>query len=92
MTVQDRYVVSEDAVSTQVSDGSFVLLNFIDQKYYTLNGTASRIWERLTAGSTNPEIEQCLRDDYHLDSAHAHKTVSAFLERLESVGMITPGP
>ena len=85
----DTYVVSADAVSTKVSDGSFVLLQFVDQKYYTLNGTGSRIWEHLSDGKSRSEIEQALRDEYDLDPAHAIKTVTKFLDSLESAGMIT---
>ena len=86
-----NYTLSEDAVSAQASDGSFVLLQFVDQKYYTLNGTGSRIWEQLTAGKTRLEIEQAICDEYDLDKARAKNTVSKFLDHLQSVGLITAG-
>ena len=91
MIQADMYVVSEDAVATQVSDGSYVVLNFVDQKYYTLNGTGSRIWEQLSSGKSNSEIARELCDEHGLDLKHAQKSVRSFTDSLVSVGMITSG-
>lgn len=52
---------------------------------FTLNATASFLWESIKADSSVDQLETLLQEHFEVSPEIAHRDVTAFLERLEKL-------
>jgi Coenzyme PQQ synthesis protein D (PqqD) len=55
---------------------------------HKMNSTASHLWEALAGGATYDELVRGLCDAFDVDVACAERDVTAFIESLESAGLV----
>ena len=71
-------------------DGA-VLLDLKQGKYFSLNGVAAVIWERLSAGDTPEQVEAHLRRTYDAPAETLRADLDAFLARLARERLVDAG-
>ena len=59
-----------------------VLLDAKRERYYTLNGVGSRVWELLTVGATVPAIVETVRREYEVPDGEAGDQVEQDVTKL----------
>ncbi|MCC7372885.1 MAG: PqqD family protein [Chloroflexi bacterium] len=69
-------------------DGETVLLNVSSGIYFGLNPIASRIWQLLGTGASEPLIVQTLLDEYDVDEARLRADVAATVRQLAADGLV----
>ncbi len=79
-----------NVVSTRFSDTSAALLHLETKRYYTLNETGLRIWEKLEEGMDSALIAAALHDEFAVTVADAEAHVAKFKAALSQEGILTP--
>lgn len=98
MEVHSRFPVIEDNLVTRRIAGETIIvpvrrgagdLNCI----FTLNETASRIWQMLGERANLADIARAIRDEFEVAAEEAERDVLAFVEELERAGLVrSPSP
>jgi Coenzyme PQQ synthesis protein D (PqqD) len=78
---------AEDVVWREVAD-ELVVLELTTSTYLTLNGTAKRIWEGLSSGTTVDELVAMVSDHYGVPLDTARSDVESFLEALDERSLL----
>jgi hypothetical protein len=86
-----RYRVAADALAASLSDGA-VLLHLYTKRYFSLNGTGSRIWALLEQQSSDDEIVDALVREYDVKLPDAQQAVHRLLEDLLAEHLIEQIP
>lgn len=84
---QVAYRVRENVVATDV-DGGQVLLDLENGQYFSLNATASTIWQGIADSKSVAEIVERILTVYDVDREHCVHDVSTIIEGLRSSGLI----
>ena len=71
-------------------DGGTVLLSLATGKYFTLNQTASGLWERLVDARTIDEAARSLATEYEISLETARQDAGELLSALSTLGLIAP--
>lgn len=66
-----------------------VLLHLSTERYFSLNDSALRIWELLSAGESLAATAELVASEYDVDPATVASDVEALLGELERLGLIT---
>jgi hypothetical protein len=66
-----------------VAGDEVVVLDLEGSVYLKLNGSGRVLWERLAAGSTEPELIAALVEQFGIDAGRATADVAAFVADLE---------
>lgn len=83
-----QYNPSPDVVSTEIDDDESVLLSLETQEYYSLNETASRIWELLSSGQDVEAIASAITEEWKVTREEALDYVQSFLQELSEKGLV----
>ncbi|MGH7411819.1 MAG: PqqD family protein [Candidatus Methylomirabilis sp.] len=83
-----RYRVSPDIMANRVAD-LIVLVHLQTDKIFSLNRTASRFWELLSAGHSPGEIRQQLMEEFDVAESDVTVEIDELLASLSSEGFIT---
>lgn len=75
--------------STQI-DNQIVLMCLQSGKYYTLDGSAMRIWELLKEPSAAEDIYETLLSEYTVDAETCRNDTSLFLKQMQQNALILP--
>jgi hypothetical protein len=75
------YRVSRDTLSAILSDGA-VLLSLATKRYFSLNGTGTRVWTLLEQGFALEEIVARLTREYDVDELEARRATEALVADL----------
>jgi hypothetical protein len=78
----------ESSLSWRELDANIVVLDLVDSSYLTVSGSGAVIWKLLAQGTTVPEIESALLDEYDVDVATASEDVTSFLADLQSRNLL----
>ena len=81
--------ISKDQVSSDFLDEETVILNLSDGVYYGLDPVGSRIWRLIQEEKTVGELIQLLLGEYKVEPERCEREVLAFLETMESKGLVT---
>jgi len=79
--------LDSEVVSRKLGD-RLVLVNLRTNRIYELNGTASRLWELLEAGSGRTELEEALLKEFDVDRSVVSQEIDRTIARLSSEGLI----
>lgn len=84
-----------DVVYTTLPNGEIVLLHLDTKQYFSLNETASRVWELLSGEHTLAEIGEKIEGSYAVSRAEAQESVTGFVQELAAENLVIvpePGP
>ena len=87
--------VSSAKVISEILDGEAVIINLDTGSYFSLDPLGSQIWAAVAAGGATAEgIARALAAAYGTPVEDAGATLTPFLERLSTEGLVvaTPGP
>jgi len=77
----------ENVVATDI-DGGQVLLDLDNGQYFSLNGTASIVWQGISESKNRAEIVQQILRLYDIDEERCGHDVSAIIEALCSSNLV----
>jgi hypothetical protein len=81
------HVNQKDVVSTTL-DQEAVILNLQTKYYYTVNDTGLRIWELLTAGTSEDEIIETLMDEYEVSAEECRSDVQQMVHWFQKEALV----
>ena len=85
------YVMNEPAVVGEVIAGEAIVINLDSGNYYSMEGSASYIWEQVIMGAGAAAIAQALSQSEGAE-ADLEKVVQAFVDRLLQEALIRVEP
>jgi hypothetical protein len=77
-----------DDLTWQELDGEIVILDLRSSKYYVINGSGTRLWERLASDASTEDLADELEATYALPPATAHEHASDFVSDLRRKGLL----
>lgn len=77
-------------VLTTFAQGEVIMLDLDTDRYLSLNGVGTRIWQMLTQGMTGQQIVQQLVQEYDVSLPAAERDVTTFLQQLAEMEIIQP--
>jgi hypothetical protein len=86
MTLQLR----KDDLAWQELDGEIVVLDLRSSKYFVINGSGTRLWERLAADASTDDLADELATAYDLPLATAREQAADFVSDLRHKGLMEP--
>jgi PqqD family protein of HPr-rel-A system len=84
---QVTLAANRNAAFAVLDDGA-VLLNAETGRYFGLDEVATHIWSRLVEGANEPQLVDSLVATYDVEPGRARADVTAFLERLNRLGLL----
>ena len=82
-----RYRAIPEALVATLSDGA-VLLNLQTKRYFSLNGTGTRIWELVQQSADEESMVATMVREYEVDEATAGAEVRRILDELMEAQLI----
>jgi hypothetical protein len=87
--MSEFYTASEHVSWKQLDAGRSIMLDLRSGRYYTLNETATGIWEHLTHASSVQDVVQELARTFEVDAAEIEKDVRDLVNSLSQKGFLT---
>jgi dipeptidyl aminopeptidase/acylaminoacyl peptidase len=81
-----------DQVVHETIDGETVVINLASGNYYSMEGSAADLWERLLAGETPAESAAALSAVHGGDAAAVRAVIAAFHRELFDQGVLIRQP
>jgi len=91
MSHSTRYQLLGNVIFQTVSNET-VIINLENGRYYSLNPTASVIWEELVKQATTQEIARLFPSPENPDSATEIAAIDQFVDALITEDLLTPAP
>lgn len=82
-----KFVRNSKAISGRLHD-EMVMMDIDQGKYFSLNQSATVIWELLEKPLTNEELCRLLMDNYDVDPGQCSKEVTEHLEEMVKLGLV----
>lgn len=83
----DRYLISSDVLSQEVS-GETVLLDLAGETYFGLNEVGTRVWQLLKQDHGFTEIVDVLESEFDVARDRLEADIAALLAQLEGAGIV----
>ena len=84
-----RWGQKPDVVSCTLESGN-ALLDLSSSNYYTLNGSAAKIWEWIGREASVAELVERMMETYEVDRETCVADVKAIVASLEQMDLIVP--
>ena len=85
----DKYIARSSAIAARVLDGQMMIMSAVDSTFFTLNETATLIWQ--AADGITP-LSRIVADtvcaEYEVDVETAQRDVGHFVEELSRHGIL----
>jgi hypothetical protein len=78
-----------DVVWQRLED-DVVLVHLRTNRIYSLNQTAARAWELLSAGADRAELERALLDEFDVEPVKVGRSLDELLEQLTTADLLAP--
>ena len=75
-------------LSWQELGSEIVVLDLRSSKYFVINGSGARLWERLAADASTDDLAEELEATYALPPATAREHASDFIDDLRRKGLL----
>lgn len=76
-------------VEWQRVDDEIVVLDLTTSAYLAVNDAGAVLWPLVVAGTNEDELVEALVSEFAVDGHRARADVGAFVERLESLALVT---
>lgn len=73
-------------------EGEVVLVHLTTNKIYALNPTAARLWELISEGRSNADVEAVLLSEFDVDAAELRLEIERVEEELVEEGLLRRSP
>jgi hypothetical protein len=83
-----RYRVNGPKVAADTLDGEVVAINFETGSYFSLTGSAARVWAAVERHATVDDVVEDLRRTYETDGVDLPHVVAGFLDQLAGEGLV----
>ena len=90
MDRSERFIVNSPTVIHDTIDGASVVINLGSGRYYSLQETATTIWQHVNAGASVNEVVNQLTRMYDSGDLDLRPVVGGFMEQLLQEGLIRP--
>ncbi len=85
-TLTETFRISTDAIAQEVG-GELIVLDMASERYMSVDQVGRKIWGLLVDGRTLSNVVDEVVALYDVDRARVEHDVSAFVERLEELGL-----
>jgi hypothetical protein len=85
-----RYAIDEARIVSEVIDGEAVVINLENGYYYSLDPTATEVWEWIRAGRSLSEVVSALRARYDCSGADPDPAVRSVIAAWSADDLILP--
>jgi len=82
-----KYQRNSKTISGRLHD-EMVMMDIDQGKYFSLNNSATAIWEHLEKPLTVEELCGILTGEFEIDSAQCCKEVSEYLDEMVKIGLV----
>lgn len=86
------FVVDIDRVAHETIDDETILIDLVSGTYYSLEGSASEIWELLSSGRSLASAEGVLNRRYPSDAAHVRRELHRLVQELVDEQLLLLAP
>jgi hypothetical protein len=87
-----RYAIDTARIVSEIIDGEAVVIDLANGYYYSLDPTATAIWEAIQSGQSVPRIVSALRRRYDCSGVDPEPATLEFLAQLSADDLIAPDP
>jgi hypothetical protein len=77
-----------DKISWKEMDGLVIVVNTVSGNYYSLNKTASDIWQEVVAGKSVQEVHEGITKKYTVDEETLREDIKKCVEDWQKEGLI----
>jgi len=81
-------MVNHSDIIWSVVDGEAVLLNIASGHYYSLNETATDIWQRLQQGASEAQVVEAIAQTYRIDPETVQRDVTELIQELRATKLV----
>ncbi len=82
-----KFVRSKNQVSADLN-GNAVVFNFVDGKYFSLNGIGTRVWCMIERPVSLQSMIHCIMNEYDVDEKQCSQDLVRLLNSLYQSGLI----
>jgi len=82
-----RFQASPDALATRVGD-EIVLVDLTTDRIYSLNRTAARMWELVSAGTDRPQVEERMLAEFDVAPGQLAEAIDGFIASMCRDGLL----
>lgn len=83
------YKINDARVVSEILDGEVIIIDFKEGFYYSLNNTGSVLWVGIQNGYTRSQLLAYFAERYDATPDAIEKSVSALIEQLKSLSLVT---
>jgi hypothetical protein len=77
-----RFRLNVDAVGAKVIDGEAIIVNVVNGRYHSMDGSGAVVWQLMDAGGSIEEIVDALSQGYDVDPERARSDVEQLAREL----------
>lgn len=94
MNLQQRYKLFDPTIASEIFDNEVVIVNLLSGIYYSLTGSATEVWVRLTQGYSQEEMVKDLQKIYEVGTSSnaIGSDVDGFIQTLLEHSLIAEDP
>jgi len=89
---ETKWIICSNSVVWRIVDREAVILGADGNTYFSLNETATRMWEMLDKGHSGNDIVNTVSREYGLTKSKIEKDYRAFIAALKKEKLIKNGP
>ena len=89
MNMRQKFRIDKNAIAYRIISGKGVILNLETSYYYTLNKSATQIWDLLNKGKDLEEILTYLKKEYPLPEEKLREDLMELIKDLKKEKLIT---
>jgi hypothetical protein len=90
LSINGRFELDKQVVFTPLDSSEAVLLHLDTKAFYTLNETASRVWQLLSTGHSPSQIADALAAEFDVEPERAQADVVSVCGELQAERLIRP--
>lgn len=83
-----QFQIASTKITSEIIDGEVMIMNLENGKYYSLEGTATDIWQLIQKGLSREAILETLQSIYPEEADALQEPTLVFLDKLQSEGVI----
>ncbi len=92
MPSDTRVTLNTEVAAAKLIDDEVIIINVITGHYYSLEGTASFVWRRLSQAASVDEIARDLSERYDVGEAQAQADLEQLVADLREHRLVVPLP
>lgn len=83
-----RLKINSESIVHETIEGEVIAIDLGSGSYFSLSGSAPRVWEMLAAGASAEEVTRSLKSHYEAEPGEIAEQVEDFLSRLSVAKLV----